>query len=144
MASDNELVENVEEVADASQSCMKSGELDSQPMSGQTHIRQDQLPLPAKPNASHNNDVSDCQSRISSCSINPQNTLAAPSLTQGGAGVFKKIVCKHEEGLLVLLPTLIQWLRFCTLITLTKDLRASEIGVFKIIVLKGVSGNLLP
>ena len=107
-------------------------------MSRQTYVRQDQPPLLAKSNASRSDNVSDCQPRIPSCSINPQNILAAPSPTQGNVGVSDEIAWKHEGNLLVLLPTLIQWWKFRTLIALARDLgplrlvclRSSSLRVF--------------
>lgn len=109
MASDNKLVDDGEGVVDEGQSCTGSEGLDSQSMSRQTHVHQDQPPSPAKPDTSRNDHISGCHSRILNCSINPRNIPTAPLPTQGNAGLFKGIAWKREGGLLVLLPTLIQW-----------------------------------
>ena len=143
MASDNE-VDDGKGVADTSQSCTGSNELDSQPMSrARTHVHQHQESSPAKPDDLYNDYLTSCQSTISSYFINPQNAPPTPSPTHLVAGVFNKVAWKREGSLVMLLPTLIQLSKFSTLILLARDLGASMIGPVKLVP-EDVLGNLLP
>ena len=140
MDSDNELVDKEEVIADADRPCRINQGLNVQ----QTHVHQDRPPSPAESNASPNDHFSGCQSRRPSGSINPQDIPAVPSSSRGNADIVEEIASKYEGGLIVLLPTSIQWSRFSTLVEFARSLGASKTGAFKLVVPEGVPGNFLP